>query len=131
MSKQSDKNNMSEQSNDKKKFYPNRVPSMWVLQFGRCSDTSSDTNSWKAYLVVAAKNVVHARKRMKNSFSNDKFATLGCPSTLNLSETDRELQSFNPSEDKWTDHKNVEDMIDNAWLQPYAENMLVFTTLED
>lgn len=127
MSKQSDKNNMPEQSNDKKKFYPNRVPSMWVLQF-RQSCSGSDTNSvWMASFVVAAKNVVHARKRMKNSFSNDKFATVGTPSALNLSETERQLQSFNPSEDKWTDHKNVEDMIENAWLQPYAENMLVFT----
>lgn len=119
-------NQMQQPTEEKKKFYNNRVPSLWVLKFSQ-NVTDSDTSL--ATFVVAAKNVVHARKRMKNSFNNNKFAHENFPdSTLDLTET-HNIKSFNPSNKEWSDHESFEDMIDNAWLQPFAENMLVFSTI--
>lgn len=102
-----------------KKTYHNRVPSLWLLKFR--TTTEDQTN-----FVVAAKNVVHARKRMNNAFSSKKFAH----STFSDSKHDfsGKVESYNHSSEKWTNHDSISDMIKNAWLQPFSENMIAFST---
>jgi hypothetical protein len=148
-----------------KQYNNNRVPSMWVLKFSR------DHNP--GCFIVCAKNSVHARKRMKNSYNDGKFAEYKFPySRLDLdnkteeqkkkekeeakkmikkfkkslsksdepdfpsdsdsdSESDDEPEFMSMNQDK--DHvgyPSVLEMIEKAWIQPYAENMIFFSALD-
>lgn len=103
--------------------YNNRVPSMWMLRF------STELTGTPGCFVVCAKNAVHARKRMKNSYSNDKFAYHEFPCSQ-LDFKNEDVVSYNPSTKEQTRHSSVLDMIDNAWLQPFAENMIAFSALD-
>lgn len=128
MADSGEKKDAGEKKNRDKKLQANRIPSMWEISF-----SPSEVDAPGCF-IVCAKNPVHARKRMKNAFLSGKYAENKFPfSRLDMSDENvknQKVSSYNHHTKEWVEHPSFIHMIENAWVRPYAENMIIFSALD-